>query len=106
VVYFVGWKVIATYRDTMTIKIHTSVLSYQYTDSKEVVEIKGESVGQCLDDLLNQFPRIKEALFDENGNLSDYVGIYINGESVYPDGLAKPVKDGDVLHIVPIISGG
>jgi molybdopterin converting factor small subunit len=34
------------------------------------------------------------------------VEIYVNMESSYPEELAKPVKDGDELYIVIIISGG
>jgi len=38
--------------------------------------------------------------------LLNYVDIYVNQESSYPEELAKPVKDGDELHITMIIAGG
>jgi molybdopterin converting factor small subunit len=44
-------------------------------------------------------------LFDKSGNLLNYVDIYVNGESSYPEELAKPVKDGDEIHITLIIAG-
>jgi len=38
--------------------------------------------------------------------LLNYVEIYVNLESSYPEELAKPVRDGDELHTVLIIAGG
>ena len=42
----------------------------------------------------------------KTGNLFDNIIISVNGESAYPEQLAKPVKDGDELNIVFMISGG
>lgn len=39
-------------------------------------------------------------------NCSIIINIYVNGESAYPEELAKPVKDGDELTIDLIIEGG
>ncbi len=90
----------------MSIKIDVSLLTHQYTKSQQVVEVNGDTVGQCLDDLVKQFPSIKQGLFDRNGKLHGYIDIYVNGESAYPEVLAKPVKDGDELHIIFLIGGG
>jgi len=45
-------------------------------------------------------------VFAKEGKLLDYVSIYVDGEFAYGDELAKPVKDGDELHVVYIIGGG
>jgi molybdopterin converting factor small subunit len=63
-------------------------------------------VHECIDDLVKQFPALKEIIFDKKGNMYRYFDIYINGESSYPDELSKPVKDEDVLHIVMLLHGG
>lgn len=90
----------------MSIKIDISLLSHQYTKGQQIVDVKGSTVGQCLDDLVKQFPSIKQGLFEGNGKLHGYIDIYINGESPYPEQLAKPVKAGDKLHIIFLIGGG
>lgn len=90
----------------MSIRVKTSPLFYQYTSDRGVVEVNGDTVGHCLNHLVKQFPGIEKALFDKDGKLLDYVALYVNGEDCYPEGLAKPVKDGDELHITPIIVGG
>jgi hypothetical protein len=49
---------------------------------------------------------VKPKIFGKNGKLLNYVDIFVNLESSYPEELAMPVKDGDSLHITLIISGG
>ena len=90
----------------MSIKINVSLFLHQYTDGREVVEVNGSTVGQCLDHLVKQFPGIKQWLFDNNGKLHSYITLYVNGRSTYPEELAKPVKSGDELNILFMVDGG
>jgi len=90
----------------MGIKVNLNPVLYQYTNNQAVAEVNGDTVGQCLDNLAKQFPGIEKALFDKNGKLRSYIDIYVNRESAYPEELAKPVKDGDELHIVIMAAGG
>lgn len=87
-------------------KINISPILYQYTSDRSTAEVDGDTVGQCLDHLVEQFPGIEKALFDKNGKLLNYVDIYVNEESAYPEELAKLVEAGDELHIVLTIAGG
>ena len=90
----------------MSIKVNINPLLFQYTNDKDMVEVNGETVGQCIDHLVEQFPGMKQVLFAKNGKLLSYVDIYVNKESAYPEELAKQVKDGDELHIAFTIAGG
>lgn len=90
----------------MSIKINIASYLQPYTNNLEVVEVNGSTVGECLNHLVKHFPSIKEMLFDKNGKLFGYAGIYINGEDAHPEELAKPVKDRDELYILYIIGGG
>ena len=81
----------------------------QATNNQKVVEVNGTTVGQCLNDLVKQFPDIEKLVFAEPNKLLNFINILVNGESVLtyaPDPLAKPVKDGDALDIVLMIAGG
>jgi len=89
---------------SVTINLHPSL--HRVTDGQTTVKVNGNTVGQCLDELVKQFPKIKSWLFDKKGQLRNYVDIYVNQESSYPEELAKPVKDGDELHLTLIIAGG
>jgi molybdopterin converting factor small subunit len=78
----------------------------QFTDNQEVVKVNGSTVGECLSDLVKQFPGIESGIFDEHGQVLNYVYFFINGKSGYPTDLSKPVKDGDELTIALLLAGG
>ena len=88
----------------MTIKIKVSQILRQFTKDRDTVEVNGSTVGECLDDLVRQFPDIKKWLFDKNGIL--LVLIFTDGETIYQKDLNRPVADGDELHLILIVGGG
>ena len=90
----------------MNVRLNVNPILARFTGDRNVVEVNGSTVGECLEHLVVQFPKVKKGLFNKDGKLLNYVDVYINGESAYPDELAKPVKDGDELHLVLIIAGG
>jgi len=71
-----------------------------------VIEIAGNTASECLLSLSKQFPDIGNKIFNEGGELIDYVNIYVNGQFVDPNELTKPVNDGDELHVFYILGGG
>ncbi|MFO7996398.1 MAG: MoaD/ThiS family protein [Dehalococcoidia bacterium] len=90
----------------MAVKINIHPFLSQQTNNQDVVEVNGSTVGECLHQLVAQFPGLKPWLFEKDGRLNRLVEIYVNTESSYPEELAKPVRDGDELHIIVIIAGG
>ena len=86
------------------VNIHRSLR--HLTNGQTKAEVNGNTVGQCLYDLVKQFPGIETKLFDKKRKLLNYVDIYVNAESSYPEELSKPVNDGDQLSITLIIGGG
>ena len=90
----------------MSIKVNIHKTHRQYTDGLPVVEVKGNTVGDCLGNLVKQFPGIEKGIFDKKSNLLNAVEIYVNQESAYPDELAKPVSDGDEIYLTLMLAGG
>ncbi len=90
----------------MSVKINISPTLYHFTNGLEIVQAKGETVGQCLNELVAQFTGIKQGLFDKQCKLLNYVDVYVNGESTYPEELARLVAEGDEIHIVSMLGGG
>ena len=90
----------------MSIEIKITPAFSRFTKNQRSAEVTGSTVGECLDHLVAQFPGLKQVLFDKRGKLHRYLDVYVNGVSAYPEELAKPVKDGDKLHIVMVIAGG
>jgi molybdopterin synthase sulfur carrier subunit len=71
------------------------------------VQAKGETIGDVIGDLEQQFPGLRERLVDESGELRRFINIYVNQEDIrFLDNQATTLKDGDEVAIVPAIAGG
>ncbi|MFB3886782.1 MAG: MoaD/ThiS family protein [Thermodesulfobacteriota bacterium] len=90
----------------MPVKIHIHTTHRQLTNGLEVVPAEGNTVGECLSDLVRKFPGMEKALFAKKDQLHNTVEIYLNHASAYPNELAKPVKDGDDIHLLVMLAGG
>ena len=90
----------------MPINVHIHKTHRQFTNGSEVVAAEGKTVGECLNHLIKQFPGMEKALFAKKDKLHNVVEVYINHATAYPNELAKPVKDGDEIHLVIMLAGG
>ena len=72
----------------------------------KAVEVKGETIGECLDRVDDMFPGIKERLMNQEGSVRPYIFILLNGVNTYPEELLMPVKNGDEISIIFQIDGG
>lgn len=90
----------------MSIKVHLYSNLRNYTDNQGIVDVSGTTVGECLDDLVRQFPSIAPSLFDETGKLLEKVFVSINLESTYREKLTAPMKENDDLYLILIVAGG
>ncbi|MCJ7605358.1 MAG: MoaD/ThiS family protein [Dehalococcoidales bacterium] len=75
-------------------------------EKPESLMVIGSTVGECLQDLVRQFPGVKNWLFDESGRLPAHVHVFINAESASKVSLDAPVRDGDKLIIAALATGG
>ena len=90
----------------MSVKVHIHTTHRQHTSGLEMVEVKGNTVGDCLNHLVQQFPAMEKALFAKKDKLHNIVEIYVNHATAYPNELMKPVKEGDEIHLVVMLAGG
>ena len=90
----------------MSIKINIHRTHRQFTNGLDIVEVDGNTVGACLDNLVRQFPGMGKVLYNKKGKLVNVVEIYVNLKSAYPNELAKQVSNGDSIHITLMIAGG
>ena len=90
----------------MNVIIHIHKTHRQYTDGLEAVKVEGNTVGTCFNALVDQFPQMRDILFDENGEVNRLIEIYLNMESAYPDELKKKVVPEDEIYITVMLSGG
>ena len=90
----------------MSIELKISSVFARYAGNNTVITVAGKTVGECLQDLVRQYPELGNVFLDEKGKLLRSFDVYINDKSAYPDEMKKPVADGDKLQVVPVIYGG
>ena len=71
------------------------------------IQAQGETVQQLLDDIDNRFPGFKQRLISKQGKLNGSILILLNDEDIRPLGeLETPLKNGDVVSVLVVMSGG
>jgi len=90
----------------MAVRVHIHTTHRQLTDGADVIAVEGNTVGECLNRLIQRFPGMEKALFAKKDKLLNNVEVYLNHASAYPNELIKPVKDGDEIHLVVMLTGG
>ena len=90
----------------MAVKIHIHTTHRQHTNGLDVVPVEGNTVGECLSQLVQQFPGMEKALFAKKDKLLNVVEVYVNHASAHPNELAKSVQDGDEIHLLVMLAGG
>ncbi len=72
------------------------------------VELKDcSTIKDLLDDLISSRQRLKSALFDESGQIKEYVILMKNRRNINSlDGLDTMLSEGDEVAILPPVAGG
>ncbi len=79
----------------------------QFVGKQDAVESAGATVGEVLNSLTSQHQELRRHLYSDEGKLRSFVNVYLNDEDIrYLNRDGTPVKDGDVISIVPSIAGG
>ena len=77
------------------------------TNGQDKVNVEGATINEIVSALESEFPGMKERLCDEQGELRNFVNVYVNGEDVrFLEGINTPTKEGDEISIVPAVAGG
>ena len=90
----------------MSVKVHIHITHRQFTNGQDMVNVEGNTVGECLTHLIAQFPGMEKALFAKKDKLRNVVEVFVNHATAYPNELLKPVKDGDEINLLVMLAGG
>ena len=88
----------------MDIKIKLNQMFQPYAGDRETVEVTGNTIRECLDNLIELFPVFKQLLFDDEGVLS--VLIVHNGETIIQEEIGRSVTGQNEILIFPMVQGG
>ena len=71
------------------------------------VTVEATDLGSAIDELEKRYPGFKDRLLDQQGQLRQFVNVYLNDEDVrFLGGLKTPVSDGDTVTVLPAVAGG
>ena len=91
----------------MSIMVRIPTPLRRVTDGADRVTVEGATLDEIIGSLDAQYPGIKGRLCDEDGELRNFVNVYVNGEDVrFLNGLGTATKSGDEVSIVPAVAGG
>lgn len=88
----------------MAVKVKLSQVLQPLAGNRETIDVTGNTVGQCLKEIISLFPGTSDWIIDERGILQALV--LINGEALPPDQLNRAVGENDQLYILTMIGGG
>ncbi len=90
---------------SITVRIPTPLR--RVTNGEDKVTVEGSNLNEIIGSLDGQYPGIKARICDDNGDLRNFVNVYLNGEDVrFLEGLETSTKTGDEISIVPAVAGG
>ena len=76
-------------------------------DGHITVDVRATDLAAAIVELDSIYPGFKDRLLDENGELRQFVNVYLNDEDVrLGAGLGAKVGDKDEISIVPAVAGG
>ena len=91
----------------MAVKIRVPGALHQLTRRAPVVEVDAGDVSQALRALNDKYPGFSERLYDDQGQLRQFINIYRNDEDIrFGSGLQTRLQENDDLSIVPAVAGG
>ena len=91
----------------MSVEVQVPTVLRKHTNGERVVRTDGATVAAVIENLEAQYPGLREELRADDGQIRQFVNIYVNDEDIrYLGRLDTPVSDGDRLAILPALAGG
>jgi molybdopterin converting factor small subunit len=90
-----------------TITIHVPAPLRAYCGGAAQLSLSAPSVRVALERIEQSHPSLYRSVCDETGRVRRHVNLFVNTADVRDlDGLDTPLELGDVLTILPAVSGG
>ena len=91
----------------MSITIHVPAVLRDYCEGARALTLSAQSVGAALKQLQRSHPALYRGVCDETGTVRRHVNVFVNTSHVRDlEGLDTALVSGDVITILPAVSGG
>lgn len=91
----------------MSVEVRIPQIFRNHTGGERLVKAEGAIIAELLDNLEENYPGLKGRLFAGDGQLHQFLNIFLNDEDIrYLGSLNTKLSDGDVISILPAVAGG
>lgn len=91
----------------MPIEVRVGSVLRKKLNNARSVPAQGDNVRQVMEDLERRYPGFKSQIITENGELQQFINIFVNDEDIrFLDGLDTKVEAGSIITILPAVAGG
>ena len=92
---------------TPAVTLHVLGALREYCGGVEQLPVSARTVGAALKDLERSHFALYRNVCDETGAVRRHLNVFVNADNVRDlDGMDTPLTQGDVLTILPAVSGG
>ncbi len=89
---------------TVTLRLPSTLSAY--SGGKSQIPVRARTVGELLQVLERQHPRVWECLCDEQGIVREHIRIFVNNKLIAgPYGLQTSLRPGEEVIVLPAITG-
>ena len=86
----------------VTVKLNLPI--QRLAGNRERIEVTGNTVKQCLVDLVRQIPEAKKVVFNSDGSLA--LLFLINNEALREQDINHPLAENDEIWLLSVLGGG
>ncbi len=91
----------------MTVAIHLPAPLREYCDGASEISVSAPNVRSALEELERSHPSLYRNICDETGAVRRHIGVFVNTSHMRDrEGLDTALAPGDVITILPAVSGG
>ncbi len=91
----------------MAVKLRIPTPLRRLTGGQAELTIQARTIDELLMQLQYDYESLARQILDDQGEIRSFVRLFVNDEDIESlQGRATPLKDGDVVSIIPSIAGG
>src|SRR5690349_19578963 len=91
----------------ITVLLSNVLRDYCQGEPRVTVSVSAPTVRATLDELRRTHPALHRSVCDETGSIRRHVNVFVNASNIRDrDGLDTALAPGDVVTLMPAVSGG
>jgi MoaD family protein len=91
----------------VTVTVHVPGALREYCEGAPELDLSAPTIRAALEELERRYPALHRGICDETGAVRRHINLFVNTSNVRDrEGLDTALAPGDVVTILPAVSGG